>query len=132
RGADQSAWTGRDWTVPTSFDARDGDRERSMKGLIFTYLLTATGVLGGFFYPYLGLLVYVCLSIVQPPSMWPWAVTPESFSRFVALSLRGGWARGGLGNWGFGRAGPIVAMLLGYWAWMAGSAALAGNQKLAW
>jgi probable O-glycosylation ligase (exosortase A-associated) len=103
-----------------------------MKGLIFTYLLTVTGVVGGVFNPYIGLLVYVCLSIVQPPSMWPWAVSPESFSRLVALSMLAGWALRGFGNWRFGRAGTIVTMLLGYWMWMAGSAALAGNQKLAW
>src|SRR5262245_14571464 len=92
------------------------------KGLIFTYAMTAAGAVGGLFSPYFGLLVYVCFAIVRPDYMWSWSVERGSYSRIIAIAMLLGWAARGFGRWRFGRATPIIACMLGYWAWSALSA----------
>src|SRR5437868_6477898 len=87
------------------------------KGLIFTYVMTAAGAVGGLFSPFAGLLAYVCFAIIRPDYMWPWSVEHGNYSRIIAVAMLAGWAARGFGRWRFGRATPIVACMLGYWAW---------------
>ena len=39
------------------------------------------------------------------------------------------WAVHGFGRWKFGRAGAVVALLLGYWLWMMASALQAADSR---
>jgi probable O-glycosylation ligase (exosortase A-associated) len=88
-----------------------------MKGLLFTYLLTYGGGLVALFYPFTGLLIYVCFAILRPDSMWYWAVDPGNYSRIVAIALLAGWAMRGFGSWQVGRASGMLFALAGFWAW---------------
>ena len=88
-----------------------------MKGMIFTYALTYGGALMSLFYPYYGLLIYICFSIMKPEAMWPWSVSYGNYSRIVAIAMLLGWAGHGFGKWSFGRATLPVFALLGYYLW---------------
>src|SRR3954471_9029641 len=88
-----------------------------MKGLIFTYLLTYGGALASLFNPFVGLLVYVCFSIIKPESLWYWSVPAGNYSRIIGIALLLGWAMKGFGNWRFGRANASVLALIGFMAW---------------
>ena len=105
-----------------------------MKGLIFTYLLTYGGALASLFNPYIGLLVYVCFSIISRESLWYWSVPEGNYSRIVAIALLVGWALRGFGNWQFGRGGTIVGLFIGFWVWAVLSAtqAAAPEACLVW
>jgi probable O-glycosylation ligase (exosortase A-associated) len=103
-----------------------------MKPLLFTYLLTYGGALASLCYPFVGLLIYVCFAIIKPESIWPWAVPEGNYSRIVAIALLVGWVFRGFGTWQFGRAKPIVAALLGYWAWSVVGAYRASDHAIAW
>jgi O-antigen ligase len=50
----------------------------------------------------------------------------------VAVCLLAGWAKRGFGNWSFGRAKPVVALLIAYWMWTILGAWAAPNQEVAW
>jgi probable O-glycosylation ligase (exosortase A-associated) len=103
------------------------------KGLIFTYALTALGLVGSVFSPFVGLLVYVAFAILRPEHMWRWAISPDShFSRIIGVAMLLSWAVHGFGRWRFGRAGAVVAVLLAYWVWMMVSALQAANEVAAW
>src|SRR5262245_34966266 len=104
-----------------------------MKGALFTYALTVIGAVGGVINPFIGLLVYVCFAIVRPEFMWGWSLgTQGYYSRIVGIALLLGWAVRGFGSWRLGRAAPVVAAMLGYWAWMILSAIQADNSERAW
>src|SRR2546428_151218 len=68
------------------------------KGLIFTYVMTAAGAVGGLFNPFLGLLAYVCFAIVRPDYLWSWSVEHGHYSRILALAMLVGWAARGFGG----------------------------------
>lgn len=68
-------------------------------GLIFTYAVTAFGILVGPFRPFYGFLAYVCFSIIKPEALWYWSVPKSSFSWWIALSFLSGWIMHGLGTW---------------------------------
>jgi putative inorganic carbon (HCO3(-)) transporter len=89
-----------------------------MKGLLFTYALTYGGSVVALFNPYVGLLIYVCFSIIKPDALWFWSVPAGNYSRTIAIALLIGWLGKGLGDWRFGRAAPIVRAFIGYWLWM--------------
>jgi probable O-glycosylation ligase (exosortase A-associated) len=103
-----------------------------MKGLLFTYALTYGGAVVSLFNPYVGLLIYICFSIIKPEAMWFWSVPEGNYSRIVAIALLAGWALKGFGSWRFGRARAVVFALLGFWGWSALSAASAPGQTEAW
>src|SRR5437868_11824217 len=103
-----------------------------MKGLIATYLLTYGGAFVSLFYPFIGLLIYICFAIIKPEAMWFWSVTPGNYSRIVALALLAGWTIQGFGSWRFGKAAPSVWGLVGFLLWSVGAAPMARNQVVAW
>jgi probable O-glycosylation ligase (exosortase A-associated) len=103
-----------------------------MKGLLFTYALTYGGAFAALFDPYIGLLIYICFAILKPESLWSWSVPAGNYSRIIAIALLVGWALHGFGNWRLGRAGAIVAALVGFWLWSIPSAVQAADQPLAW
>ena len=70
-----------------------------MKGLIFTWLLTALGVGGSVFRPYYGFLAYVALAVLKPASLWSYSVSEGRQSLIVAAAMLGSWALHGCGNW---------------------------------
>jgi probable O-glycosylation ligase (exosortase A-associated) len=88
-----------------------------MKGLLFTYLLTFGGGAAALFRPFIGLLVYVCFSILRPEALWPWAVPPGNYSKIVAIALLLGWAFKGFGRWQLGRAQAVMVMLAAFALW---------------
>jgi probable O-glycosylation ligase (exosortase A-associated) len=103
-----------------------------VKGLLFTYALTFGGAATALFDPFVGLLIYVCFSILKPDCMWFWSVPPWHYSRVVAIGLLAGWALGGFGQWRLGRARGVVATLIGFWLWSCGASILAEDQSIAW
>lgn len=62
-----------------------------MKGLIFTWLLTAIGVSTSCFNPYNGFLVYVALAILRPDSLWSSHIAEGRFSFYVASAMLLNW-----------------------------------------
>ena len=103
-----------------------------MAALIFTYLLTAAGVIGSLINPYYGLLVYISFAIIRPAQLWQGIVPLGNYSRIVAIAFLVSWLARGAGNWKMGRAKPIFWAILGYWGWVLLSAYHAPNQDLAW
>ena len=103
-----------------------------MKGLVFTYVMTYGGALASLFWPYYGLLIYICFAIVKPEAMWYWAVPVGNYSRIVAIAMLLGWAGHGFGRWDFGRAGLCVYALLGWFGWGIVTASVAPDAELAW
>ena len=106
--------------------------ELSMKGLLFTYLLTYGGAVLSLFNPFYGLLVYICFANLKPEDLWFWSVPAGNFSRIVAIAFLLGWIIHGCGNWDFGRAKPVVYALLAFWAWCIISAIFAPDSAAAW
>ncbi len=103
-----------------------------MKGWIFTNLVTYGGAAIGVVRPFYGLLAYVCLAVVRPWALWPWAVQPGRNSLYVAIGFLTGWILHGFGNWRFGHAKLVVFLLAFYWAWTVACAIFAPDQALAW
>ena len=81
-----------------------------MKGLIFTYLITAFGVSGSLFSPFYGFLAYVALALLRPDSMWSHAIQGGRFSMIVAVAMLGSWVCRGFGNWDLGKARPVACL----------------------
>lgn len=92
------------------------------KGLLFTYLMTYGGAVASLFNPFIGLLIYICFSIVKPESMWSWSVPAGNYSRIIAIGLLIGWAANGLGKWNFGRSRLILVALIGFLGFASASA----------
>ncbi len=86
-------------------------------GLIFTYALAYGGGLVALLNPYVGLLIYVCFSILRPEMLWPWSVPSGNYSRIVAVCMLLGWALRGFRPFALGRARWVAASLFGYWLW---------------
>ena len=104
-------------------------------GKYLTYLLAYGGAFVSVFYPFVGLLVYICFAILAPESLWFWEFGGQAgggFSFIVAVALLLGWAFQSFGNWKFSRAAPIVVSIIFFLAWTAGSWPLASNQPVAW
>src|SRR5437870_1297376 len=89
--------------------------ESTMKGLIFTYVLTYGGAVAAVYDPFVGLMIYICFAIVKPESMWYWSVPAGNYSRIVAIALLAGWLVRGGGKWQFGAARAVVLAVIGYW-----------------
>lgn len=103
-----------------------------MKGLIFTYAMTACGVVMPLFNPFIGVLIYAAFAILRPQALWAFSLPPGGrYSFYVALGLLAGWIVNGCGRWSFGKARGIVFALMAYWAWVALSALQAPNQDKA-
>jgi probable O-glycosylation ligase (exosortase A-associated) len=103
-------------------------------GKIFTFLMAYGGAFISVFYPFVGLLIYICFAILAPESLWFWQF-PEAgggFSFVVAIALLVGWGFQSFGNWQFGKAGPTVFSIIFFFLWTAASWPLAPNQEVAW
>src|SRR5438876_1199388 len=61
------------------------------KGLLVTFALTYGGSLVALFNPFVGLLIYICFSIIRPEDMWSYAVPRGNYSRIVGVALLVGW-----------------------------------------
>jgi O-antigen ligase len=103
-----------------------------VKGLIFTYALTYGGVVVSLFNPFVGLLIYVCFSVLKPEMIWHYSVPPGNYSRIIAIGLLIGWAANGFGNWNFGRGKLSVFLLLGFYGWFVLSSFGAEYPAYAW
>ena len=103
-----------------------------MKGLIFTYSLTYGGAFAALFDPFVGVIVYVSLSILRPESLWPWAVPEGNYSRLIMIATTLGWLKEQFGCWQFGRARGIIVALMVFFCWGTLSASQALNQEVAW
>jgi hypothetical protein len=103
-----------------------------MKGLIFTYVLTYGGAVASIFDPFIGVLIYICFSIVKPESMWYWSVPSGSYSRIVAIALLIGWALRGFGQWQLGKSRGVLLALLGYFCWSGIACVFAVEPDVAW
>jgi probable O-glycosylation ligase (exosortase A-associated) len=88
------------------------------KGILLTYVLTFGGGAASLVRPYIGLLVYISFSIVKPEVLWLWYNPLGNTSRIVGFLFLAGWILNGCGTWKFGRARPIVTVLVAYWVWM--------------
>ncbi len=103
-----------------------------MFGLIFTYAVTAGGVLGALFNPFIGVLAYVCFAIIQPKAMWFWSVPSYPYSRIIAIAMLVGWAFHGFGRWNLNKSTGIIMALVSFWVWAVFSSLGADNQEVAW
>jgi O-antigen ligase len=102
-----------------------------MKGLLFTYALTACGAVVPLFRPYIGLLIYVAFAVLRPQEMWHFSLPPGGrYSLIVALGLLTGWVVNGCGRWSFGRATAVISALLAFWAWIAVTGLVAPNKDV--
>jgi probable O-glycosylation ligase (exosortase A-associated) len=102
-----------------------------LKGLLFTYLMTYGGAAVSLFNPFVGLLVYICFTIISPPRLWFWEVPQGNYIRTVALALLAGWLMKGCGNWRLGQAWGMALAITVYWLWTAVSWGWAVNAELA-
>lgn len=103
-----------------------------MKGLIFTYLMTAGGSMVSLLSPYHGFLAYVIFAIIKPEAMWPWAVPPGRYSLVIALSMLVGWSYTKKATFEFGTSWSVIALLMAFWGWSICGAIWAPNQDAAW
>lgn len=108
-----------------------------MKGVFFTYTLTYLGAPLYLFFPYLGLLAYVCFAIIKPPSMWYWAgLFPPPFNigydQIIAVAMLLGWLFKGTGDWKLGRASGVTLCLVGFFLWGVAGWACADQRSVAW
>jgi len=89
-----------------------------MKGLLFTYALTAFGVIGAIRSPVIGLYVYVAFAVMRPQFLWSFAGDLDGISWAVGVAMLASWAARGFGKWQFGRGrGAVIALLaFGFWA----------------
>jgi len=88
-----------------------------VKGLIFTWLLTALGVSTSCINPYNGFLVYVALAILRPDSLWSSHIAEGRFSFYVAAAMLLNWLVRCCGNWNLGPSRRITLLFVGYWLW---------------
>ena len=102
-----------------------------MVPLLVIQLLTYGGALAALFNPFVGLLIYVCFSILKPEWVWYDSIPEGNYSRIVGLAMLASW---GARLWpmaagrGRRRRGGAVA----YWAWAVLGAVLAAEQGPAW
>ncbi|MDA1164697.1 MAG: O-antigen ligase family protein [Planctomycetota bacterium] len=103
-----------------------------MKGLIFTYGMTAAGAICGLFWPFYGLLAYVSFAIIKPDAMWPWSVPPARYSLLIAGGMLIGWVFTKQATFRMGRAIVPMALITGYLGWSYFGAFFPQHQDLAW
>ena len=103
-----------------------------MKGLIFTWLLTAIGVSTSCINPYNGFLVYVALAVLRPDSLWSSHIAEGRFSFYVASAMLLNWFVRCCGNWNLGPSRRIALLLLGYWLWSVFLSFRANSPPHAW
>jgi O-antigen ligase len=103
-----------------------------MLGLLFTYALCYGGSVVSLFYPFVGLLIYVCFAMLKPDALWFWSVPPANYSRIIAISLLIGWGMRGFGNWQLANARGITIAFCTLWLWSILSALQAPDQGRAW
>ena len=103
-----------------------------MKGLIFTWLLTALGVSSSLINPYFGFLSYVALAILRPDFLWSSHISGGRFSLIVASAMLVSWGCRAFGNWKLGAARRIVLLFAGFWLWSVFLAIQAPSQPHAW
>ena len=103
-----------------------------MKGLLFTYGMTAVGALCGLFCPFYGLLVYVSFAIIKPDAMWPWSVPQGRYSLLIAGCMVTGWVFTKQATFKFGRATVPMMLITGFLGWSFFGAFFPHHQDLAW
>jgi len=103
-----------------------------MKGLLFTYGMTAAGALLGLFCPFYGLLAYVSFAILKPDAMWPWSVPPARYSLAIAGCMLIGWVCTKQATFKLGRAILPVVLITGFLGWAFIGAFKPHHQELAW
>jgi O-antigen ligase len=103
-----------------------------MKGIIFTYALTAFGTFGGLRSPLIGLAVYICFATLRPQYMWGWDHRFWRISWIVAIAMLASWAMRGFGSWQFERGRGVVAAYLFYAFWAVVCALQAANLDVGW
>jgi O-antigen ligase len=96
--------------------------------LLFVYILTLFGAVGGLLQPYAAFLVYVAFGILKPEVVWFGSVPPGNYSRIVAVGMLVGWAFRLFGNWNFGRGRAIIIALLLFLGWAQVGGLFARNQ----
>src|SRR4029077_17818811 len=98
-------------------------------GRYLTLLIAYGGAFISVFYPFIGLLTYVCFAILAPESLWFWEFPGAGggFSQVIAIALLGGWTFQSFGNWHFGKAAPTVISIIFFFLWTAASWPLAAN-----
>lgn len=103
-------------------------------GKYLTYLIAYGGSFVSVFYPFIGLLAYVCFAILAPESLWFWEFQGfgGGFSRVIAIALLVGWTFQSFGGWHFGKAAPTVFSIIFFFLWTAASWPLASNQDVAY
>lgn len=103
-------------------------------GKYLTYLIAYGGAFVSVFYPFIGLLAYVCFAILAPESLWFWEFQGfgGGFSRVIAIALLVGWTFQSFGSWHFGKAAPTVFSIIFFFLWTAASWPLAANQDVAY
>lgn len=102
-----------------------------MKGLLFTYLVTAFGVVGGLANPVIGLFTYVLFATLRPQFVWGFAGDFGGISQYVAIAMFIGWARTNFGQYGLRRVMYITAPLAVFGLWVFVSAQTATNTTVA-
>jgi O-antigen ligase len=103
-----------------------------LKGLIFTWILTAVGVSTSFLNPFNGFLAYVALAILRPDSLWSSHITGGRFSFYVAAAMLLNWFVRCGGNWNLGPSRRITLLFVGYWVWSVFLAFRADSPPHAW
>jgi probable O-glycosylation ligase (exosortase A-associated) len=96
-----------------------------MKGLILTYAVVILGAIAALRYPLIGLQVYVGLAVLRPQSIFGFAGDLSGLSLFVGVAVLIGWVAQGFGSWSFGRARPVVLLLVAFALWFVVSASQA-------
>src|SRR5437870_10115152 len=105
-----------------------------MFGFIFVSLLTYVGAAVALFYPFVGLLIYICFAILKPGENGTFhgSVATGNYSRTVAIGMLIGWAMQSFGSWNLGRARGIIIAIVFFLFWAVVSGLLAPNQTQAW
>ncbi|MBL4711513.1 MAG: O-antigen ligase family protein, partial [Gammaproteobacteria bacterium] len=85
--------------------------------LLVTYLISYGGALIAPFLPFIGVCMYISLSIIKPTKTWFWAVPDGSYSKIVIIAVILGWVIKRFGNWDFGKAKLIVVCFAAFIAW---------------
>src|ERR1700730_1929592 len=102
-------------------------------GRYFTFLMAYGGAFISVFYPFVGLLIYVCFAILAPESLWFWEFPGAGggFSFVVAIALIVGWAFQSFGSRQFGKATPTVLSIVFFMVWTTASWPMAFNETVA-
>ena len=103
-----------------------------MTGSLFIFVLTYGGALAALANPFVGLLIYVGLSVMKPECIWYDSIPPGNYSRIVGIGMLVGWALQGSVQWRLGRGGAVVWAFVAFAIWVLLGAEVAPNQNEAW